>query len=89
MPDKRISAQTEIEQSAELRSVLEALQQLPELDRTALLMRALDEMPYDEIAQTLGIAVVTAKVKVHRARVKLMQRMEAQREIVPTAGEEP
>ena len=89
MPDTRIGAQTQMEQSAEVRAVLAALQQLPEMDRTLLLMRALDEMPYEEIAETLGIPVATAKVKVHRARLKLMQSRQAWREIVPTAGEKP
>lgn len=89
MPDTRISAQTQMEQSAEVRAVLAALQQLPELDRTALLMRALDEMPYEEIADTLGITVATARVRVHRARLKLMQNTQALREIVPAAGEKP
>jgi RNA polymerase sigma-70 factor (ECF subfamily) len=69
--------------------VLAALQQLPEIDRTVLLMRTLDEMPYEEIAETLGIAVVTAKVKVHRARLKLMQTRKAWREVVPAAGAKP
>jgi RNA polymerase sigma-70 factor (ECF subfamily) len=86
MPDARISAQTQMEQSAEVRAVLAALQQLPEIDRTVLLMRALDEMPYEEIAETLGIPVVTAKVKVHRARLKLMQTRKTWREVVPAAG---
>ena len=86
MPDTRISAQTQMEQSEEVRAVLAALQQLPEIDRTVLLMRALDKMPYEEIAETLGIAVVTAKVKVHRARLKLMQSRQAWRESVPAAG---
>ena len=86
MPYMRISAQRQMELSAEVRAVLAALQQLPEVDRTVLLMRALDEMPYEEIAETLGIAVVTAKVKVHRARVKLMQTRQAWREVVPAAG---
>ncbi len=89
MPDTRTSAQTQMEQSAEVRVVLAALQQLPEMDRTVLLMRALDEMPYEEIAETLGIPVVTAKVKVHRARLKLMQTRQAWRELVPAAGEKP
>ncbi len=79
MPDPRISAQTQMEQTAEVRAVLAALQQLPELDRTILLMRALDEMPYKEIAESLGITVVTAKVRVHRARLKLMQTRQAWR----------
>ena len=89
MRDTRISAQTQMEESAEVRAVLAALQQLPEMDRTVLLMRALDEMPYEEIAETLGIPVVTAKVKVHRARLKLMQSRQAWREIVPAAGAKP
>ena len=89
MPDTRISPQTQVEQSAELRAVLAALQQLPEMDRTVLLMRALDGMPYEEIAETLGISVVAAKVKVHRARVKLMQARQTWREVVPAAGAKP
>jgi RNA polymerase sigma-70 factor (ECF subfamily) len=86
MPDTRIGAQTRMEQGAEVRAVLAALQQLPEIDRTVLLMRTLDEMPYEEIAETLGIAVVSAKVKVHRARLKLIQTRQAWRDISPAAG---
>ena len=89
MPDHRISAHAQMEQRAEVRAVLAALQQLPEIDRTMLLMRALDEMPYEEIAQTLGIPVVTAKVRVHRARLKLMQTRNAWRDLVPVAGAKP
>ena len=85
MRDRRISAQTQMEESAEVRAVLAALQQLPETDRTVLLMRALDEMPYEEIAETVGTSVVAAKVKVHRARLKLMQARQAWREVVPAA----
>jgi RNA polymerase sigma-70 factor (ECF subfamily) len=86
MPDTRISPQTQMELSAEVCAVLAALQQLREMDRTVLLMRALDEMPYEEIAETLGIPIVTAKVKVHRARLKLMQTRKVGREVVPAAG---
>jgi RNA polymerase sigma-70 factor (ECF subfamily) len=86
MTDKRISAQTHMEQSAEVRAVLAELQQLPEIDRTVLLMRALDEMPYEEIAETLGITVVAAKVKAYRARVRLMQTRQAWREVIPSIG---
>jgi len=89
MTDKRISAQAHMEQTAEVRAVLAALQQLPEVDRTALLMRALDEMPYEEIAETLGILVVTAKVKVYRARLKLMQTREAWGKVISFAGAKP
>ncbi|HKW32798.1 MAG TPA: sigma-70 family RNA polymerase sigma factor [Candidatus Acidoferrum sp.] len=89
MPDTRISAQVHMEQTAEVRAVLAALQQLPEMDRTLLLMRALDGMPYEEIAETLGIEVAAAKVRVHRARLKLMQTTQAWRQVVPAAGAKP
>jgi RNA polymerase sigma-70 factor (ECF subfamily) len=49
------------------------LQQLPELDRAALLMRTLEELPYESIATVLGLSTVAARVKVHRARARLQQ----------------
>jgi RNA polymerase sigma-70 factor (ECF subfamily) len=59
---------------AELGAVLADLQTLAEPDRAALLMRAHEQMPYEEIAAALGITVAAAKVKVHRARMKLAER---------------
>jgi RNA polymerase sigma-70 factor (ECF subfamily) len=56
---------------SELKAVLVALQQLPEIDRAALLMRTQDEMSYESIAAALGLTSVAARVKVHRARMKL------------------
>jgi RNA polymerase sigma-70 factor (ECF subfamily) len=84
--DKRISAQTRMEQSEEVRAVLAALQQLPEIDRAALLMHALDEIPYQEIAETLGIPAGTARIKVYRARLKLMETRQVWREVTSFAG---
>lgn len=55
----------------QLQAVLAALQELPEADRAAVLLRAEEGMPYEEIAATLGISAVSARVKVHRARLKL------------------
>jgi len=46
-------------------------------------------MPYEEIAETLKIPVVTAKVKVYRARSKLMQTRQAWGEIISPAGAKP
>ena len=54
-----------------LDTVLRALQQIPEVDRAALLMRAQDGLPYEEIAAALGIPLASARVKVHRARLRL------------------
>jgi RNA polymerase sigma-70 factor (ECF subfamily) len=50
-----------------------AIQDLPEVERAALLMRALDGMPYEEISQALSMSVNNVKVRVHRARLKLME----------------
>lgn len=55
----------------ELEATLAALQRLQEIDRAALLMRASDELPYEEIAAALGITATAARVKVHRARLAL------------------
>lgn len=56
-----------------MRATLRALQTLPEIDRAALLMRAEDEVPYEDIARALDISLSSAKVKVFRARVRLQQ----------------
>ncbi|MEM7802212.1 MAG: RNA polymerase sigma factor [Chloroflexota bacterium] len=61
-----------IAQSREaLNNLLEALQELPEIDRTALLMRAYEGLGYQDIAAALNISLSAAKVKVYRARIKL------------------
>ena len=66
-PHERMRARRDLD------AVLTAMQQLPEIDRAALLMRADEELPYEEIAKALGISVSSAKVKVHRARLKLAE----------------
>ena len=86
LPDTRITAEEQMLLSQEVREVLMALQQLPEIDRAVLLLRALDDMSYEDIAETVGIQVVDARVRVHRARVKLMQARQAWRDLVPAAG---
>ena len=73
IPDESPGLANRTEHKAELAVVMKALQELPEIDRAVLLMRAQEEMPYEEIAQALELPVTTIKVKVHRARLKLMQ----------------
>jgi RNA polymerase sigma-70 factor (ECF subfamily) len=69
--DPQPSPHAQAEQKEELQAVLAGLQKLPEIDRAALLMRAFDEMPYEEIARALGISLASVKVKIHRARLAL------------------
>jgi RNA polymerase sigma-70 factor (ECF subfamily) len=61
------------EHRAELARVLQLLQQLPELDRSALLMYSLEGLSYQEIAQSLGLSLAAVKTKIHRARIKLAE----------------
>ena len=45
---------------------------LPEADRSAFLLRVQQDLPYAEVARVLGISLVAARVKVHRARARLI-----------------
>jgi RNA polymerase sigma-70 factor (ECF subfamily) len=47
------------------------MQRLPEDMRTALLLRIEGGLSYEEIAAVLEISGVSARVKVHRARLEL------------------
>ncbi len=67
------SMSRQVEMKDELDRVLRALQQFPEVDRAALLMRVTEDLSYEEIALSLGVPVATVKVKVHRLRLKLAQ----------------
>ena len=69
--DGRATPEALAEGKSELRAVLAEMRRLPEVDRAALLMRALEGLPYEEIARALGISLAAAKVKVHRARLAL------------------
>lgn len=70
------AASPEPEQEADvnlsLQRALRFIHTLPEIDRAALLMRVQDDLSYEEIAHALGLSVSAAKVKVHRARLKLV-----------------
>jgi RNA polymerase sigma-70 factor (ECF subfamily) len=78
IPDESVSPQKKAEDQSELDAVLTAMQALTEHDRVALLMRALEQMSYEEIAKATGTSVAAAKVRVHRARVKLMHSTKSQ-----------
>lgn len=56
---------------ANLALALNALGALPEGERAAFLLRLDHDMSYEDIAATLNISIAAAKVRVHRARLKL------------------
>ena len=71
--DPRQAPHESAEKRAELSRVMDDLQRLPELDRAALLMSAVEEMSYKQIAAALGLSLGAVKTKIHRARLKLEQ----------------
>jgi RNA polymerase sigma-70 factor, ECF subfamily len=70
--DEAVSAERVTVARSDLAAVLSAMQRLTPDDRAAVLMRAIDGLSYEEIARALGLSISNAKVRVHRARVKLM-----------------
>ena len=73
MRDPAASPEARATAGAELRAVFAGLQQLPEEDRAALLMRANEGLSYDEISQAMGLSLASVKVKIHRARLALLK----------------
>lgn len=51
-----------------------AIRQLSEIDR-AMIMMALEEVPYEEIAETIGITQNNVRVRMNRIREKLKKLM--------------
>jgi len=67
--------------------VAEALTHVPEPYRTALILRDLEEMSYDEIAEVLQISLGTVKSRITRGRDALRKKLAAYvREVGPELG---
>jgi len=65
-PDKLTESQLQLQQ------VQRVLQALPEIDRTAFVLRVQHELSYVEIARVLELSLSASKVKVYRVRKKLI-----------------
>ena len=72
----------------EVRAAVEqALQQVPEPYRTALILRDLEEMSYEEIAEVLAISLGTVKSRITRGRDALRKKLTGYvREVGPELG---
>ena len=65
-------------ETLELRGRLrEALDALPEAQRRVVVLKDVYDWSHAEIAETMGISVSAAKVRLHRARARLAQHLEA------------
>lgn len=50
--------------------IARVMQSLPETNRMALLLRDADGLPYETIAEILGMSLANVKVTIHRARLR-------------------
>jgi hypothetical protein len=67
--------------------VEQALRQVPEPYRTSLILRDLEEMSYDEIAEVLAISLGTVKSRITRGRAALRKTLTGYvREVGPELG---
>jgi RNA polymerase sigma factor (sigma-70 family) len=56
-------------------AIQEAINQLPETQRMAIILRRYEEMPYEEIASVMGTTVPAVKSILFRARAELRERL--------------
>ena len=77
VPDPVDRVAAPVERRSEAAAALRAMATLSADDRTALSLRAAG-LSYAEIAQALGITMTAAKVRIHRARVRVIRAQEAQ-----------
>ena len=66
-PEKTIELKSDLQQAHKV------LMTLSEIDRTAFILRVQHNIPYAEISRILNLSLSTSKVKVHRARKKIIQ----------------
>jgi RNA polymerase sigma factor (sigma-70 family) len=66
-----------VQRREELRTIVADVQDLPETQRTALVLREIDGLTYTEIAQTMGVSLPAVKSLLVRARMALAEASEA------------
>jgi RNA polymerase sigma factor (sigma-70 family) len=76
LPDRADGPAATIERRSALRTLLDDLAQLPELQRHALLRRELDGVTHEELAGELGLSHGATRSLVHRARAALTRAAE-------------
>ena len=63
----------EVEQKDEVKHVMKLINRLPDQQKRVMLMRDVDERPYEEIEQTTGLSAVNIRVLLSRARKKIRE----------------
>src|ERR671923_139848 len=66
-----------VQRREEMRAIFADLQELPDTQRTALVLREIDDLSYDEIAEAMGVTLPAVKSLLVRARMSLAEASEA------------
>lgn len=74
-PDVTPGPQQLAESSDLRRSIDDAIDQLSPEDRAVIVMREVQQLPYDEIATALELPLGTLKARLHRARERLRTKL--------------
>jgi RNA polymerase sigma factor (sigma-70 family) len=67
----------QVQRREELRAIVADMHELPETQRTALVLREIDDLSYEEIAQAMGATLPAVKSLLVRARMSLAESSEA------------
>jgi RNA polymerase sigma factor (sigma-70 family) len=73
----------QVQRREELRAIVSDVHELPETQRTALVLRAIDDLSYRDIAQTMGTTLPSVKSLMVRARMSLSQSIQARGALAP------
>ena len=68
-----------VHKRADLRHLIEDVHKLPETQRTALLLREIDDLSYEQVAETMDTTVPSVKSLLVRARMSLAEAAEARK----------
>lgn len=79
VPDPSPTPENEVVDSRFSEDLEEALSQLKPEQRALVLMSAVDQIPYDELAVELGIPPGTVRSRLHRAHKRLRQILDSRR----------
>ena len=70
---KQLSPYARLEQKERMALLQQAVQELPEEQKSVVVLRDLQDLSYDEIGEVLGIPLGTVKSRLKRAREKIKQ----------------
>ena len=76
MAERTLCSNGNQEHAVELADVLRALETLPSANREALILAAVGDLAYEEIAEICGIALGTVKSRICRARMMLVSALD-------------